>query len=37
MPLQSSNVQLDAIDEAILEVLQIEGRISNQLLAQRVT
>ncbi|WP_298825027.1 Lrp/AsnC family transcriptional regulator [uncultured Piscinibacter sp.] len=30
------DVQLDAIDRAILEVLQHEGRIANQELAQRV-
>ena len=32
----ASDVQLDSIDRAILEVLQSEGRISNQELAQRV-
>ena len=32
----AANVQLDAIDRAILEVLQHEGRIANQDLAQRV-
>lgn len=32
----TSDVQLDAIDRAILQVLQHEGRISNQELAQRV-
>ncbi|MGD9836143.1 MAG: Lrp/AsnC family transcriptional regulator, partial [Piscinibacter sp.] len=33
---KASDVQLDSIDRAILEVLQHEGRISNQELAQRV-
>ena len=32
----ASDVQLDSIDRAILDVLQHEGRISNQELAQRV-
>lgn len=32
----AADVQLDAIDRAILEVLQNEGRIANQDLAQRV-
>ena len=32
----TSDVQLDAIDRTILQVLQHEGRISNQELAQRV-
>ena len=32
----AADVQLDAIDRAILEVLQHEGRIANQDLAQRV-
>ncbi|WP_341887283.1 Lrp/AsnC family transcriptional regulator [Variovorax sp. YR752] len=32
----AADVQLDAIDRAILEVLQHEGRIANQELAQRV-
>ncbi len=33
---KASDVQLDAIDRSILDVLQHEGRISNQELAQRV-
>ena len=36
MRINAANVQLDAIDRAILEVLQQEGRIANQDLAQRV-
>ena len=32
----AADVQLDAIDRAILDVLQHEGRIANQDLAQRV-
>ena len=36
MRTKASDVQLDSIDRAILEVLQHEGRISNQELAQRV-
>ena len=32
----SSEVQLDAIDRAILNELQADGRLSNQALAQRV-
>jgi len=33
---QEPSMQLDSIDRAILEVLQQQGRISNQELAQRV-
>ncbi|MCC6249457.1 MAG: AsnC family transcriptional regulator, partial [Rubrivivax sp.] len=33
---QGRAVQLDSIDRAILEVLQQQGRISNQALAERV-
>lgn len=33
---EASTVQLDAIDRAILAELQVEGRLSNQELAQRV-
>jgi len=33
---KSARVQLDALDRAILEVLQLDGRISNLALAQRV-
>lgn len=33
---KAADVQLDSIDRSILEVLQHEGRISNQELAQRV-
>ena len=33
---KAADVQLDSIDRTILEVLQHEGRISNQELAQRV-
>ena len=36
MRTKNDAVQLDAIDKAILEALQADGRLSNQALAQRV-
>ena len=36
MRTKSTRLQLDALDRAILEVLQLDGRISNLALAQRV-
>ena len=36
MPNQPARTQLDSIDRAILEVLQLDGRLSNVDLAQQV-
>jgi Lrp/AsnC family leucine-responsive transcriptional regulator len=35
-PLQETNMPLDRVDRRILDVLQVEGRVSNVALAERV-